>query len=222
MKKKILILAGTILAFFFIYLLLNNKKTPTELPIAVISTIPKNNAFFVNEKSEVVLTLNRTIINTEGEKIKIEVEPDVKTKIVYLTNKIRISPETEFGINIEYKISVKYNENLIYTLNFKTNPFSKEQTKEEGGKQSIGDAAFNESYDKFLKDFPWYRKIPIERKDYTIVYDFELLSFRIIMNRKIDDELDKTGIKNAAINDLLKIGVKLPIKNIVVQEVKNN
>lgn len=222
MKKKIIILIGIMLIGAFIYLFLNSKKTPVELPVTVISTIPKNNAIFVNEKSEITITLNRTLTNIEGEKLKVELEPAVKTQIVYQNNKIRISPETDFGINIEYKISIKYDEKLIYTLNFKTNPFTKEQIQEEGSKQAEGDEAFNKSYDQFLKDYPWYRQIPIEKKDYTIIYDFELVSFRIIMNRSIKDELDRTSIKNSATSYLTKIGVKLPIKNLIIQEIIEN
>lgn len=220
MKKKIIyIIISALIAIFMIYNF-SFKKSILEIPINVISTVPKNNSVFVNEKSEIILTLNRIITNEEGNNLKVEVHPSAKTQIVYQENKIRISPETEFNLNTKYEIRIKYKENLIYTLNFETNPFTKEQIETEGTKQTEGDLVFNESYVKFLKENPWYKDIPIEKTDYTIVYDFELLKFRVIMNRKIDDETDREKIIRSATSDLLKIGIKSPDTKYTIQEIK--
>lgn len=220
MNKKIIYITIFVLAIILLIWKFSSKKSIVEIPINVISTVPKNNAIFVNEKSEIILTLNRPVLNTEGGNLSVEITPSVKNEMVYQENKIRISPETEFDLNTKYEIKVNYKESLVYVLNFETNPFTKEQIEAEGAKQTEGDLAFNESYSQFLKDFPWYRNIPIEKNDYTVVYDFDLKSFRIIMNRKIINNSDKDLIIKNAISDLTKIGVKLPINNYVLQEIK--
>lgn len=57
---------------------------------------------------------------------------------------------------------------------------------------------------KVHQKYPWYSKIPIETKDYRIVFDFDKNSFRI----RLLGQSTET-IKQAALKDLETIGVDL-------------
>ncbi len=219
-NKKIYIIAIIMITISILIAWRNlNKVEDKKTLLNVISTSPNNNSFFVDEKAEIIFTLNRLILNTDTEDLKIEISPLTQLEKVYLNNKIRISPTSSFLLNTQYEIKISYKNNLIYTLNFETTPFTDKQIKDEGKKQTEGDLAFNEVYNQFLEEKPWYRKIPIERDIYTIVYDFELLKFRAIMNRKITDAKDKEEIVKKIIEDLSKIGIKSSDSKYVIQEV---
>ena len=214
MKKKIYTLLGLILIIATTLAILPFiSRKQKEIQPDVTSTTPKNNSVFVNEKAEVIITLNRNILPEEGSLLKIKIIPDEQVKIVYQENKIRISPETSFKINTTYKIEVIYKEKVIYTLVFETTPFTPEQIQEEGAKQTAADLDYNEAYKDFLTKFPWYPSLPIEKIEYRVVYDFEKESFRIRLKIPVQNEEQKINIISRALEDLKKIGVPQPIKS---------
>ena len=216
MKKKIYIIIG-VLVFLAMLLFLLLPKPEKALPISVITTTPKNNAIFVFEKSEVLIELNREITIEEGNNVKIKIEPEVKTEIVYLSNKIRISPETNFGYGVRYKIKVYSLEKEIYSFEFTTNPFTPEQLEKEGKLQAEGDLAYNEATKNFIEKNPWYTNLPIETNDYRIVYDYDKEMFRIrFLQEQTDEEKIKTIIEDA-LDKLERAGAKKPIKYYTVQ-----
>lgn len=216
MKKKILIIVAVFL-FLVVFGSFFIPKKQKESPLNVLSTTPKNNAQFVNEKSEVIITLNRNLTQEEGNNLKVQIKPDEKTEIVYQENKIRISPEESFEMNTAYEIQVIFKEKTIYKLTFITTPFTQQQIEEEGSKQTAGDLAFTEAYKQFLIKYPWYTKLPIETFEYRIVYDFEKESFRIRLKIKPQGEEQEKNIVNKALKDLEKIGVRKPINYYVLR-----
>lgn len=216
-KKTVLILTILLLAIFLLVKFFFAPSQQKETPLRVVSTLPNNNAVFVNQKAEIIITLNRNITLEEGGHLKVQISPAKKIQTVYQENKIRISPETSFQLNTDYRIEILFKEKLIYTLNFWTNPFTQEQIEEEGAKQTAGDLAFGEAYKEFLQKNPWYVRIPIENTSYRIIYDFEKQSFRIRLKiPPINKEQEKTLIERA-LSDLKKIGVKEPINYYVLQ-----
>ena len=216
MKKKVYIIIGVIV-FSAILLFLLLSRPEKALPISVLTTTPKNNAIFVYERSEVLIELNREITIEEGNNIKIKIEPEVKTGIVYLSNKIRISPETNFGYGVRYKIKVYSLEKEIYSFEFTTNPFTPEQLEKEGKLQAEGDLAYNEATKNFIEKNPWYTNLPIETNDYRIVYDYDKEMFRIrFLQEQTDEEKIKTIIEDA-LDKLERAGAKKPIKYYTVQ-----
>lgn len=213
MKKKIYLIIGLIIVGFpilFSLARLTGKKQREIIP-NVISTVPKNSAVFVDEKAEVVITLNRNIAVNEGALFKIKIDPEEKVETVYLENKIRISPETSFKVNTTYKIEVLYKEKTIYLLTFETTPFTPEQISQEGQKQTSADLAYNEAYKEFLVKYPWYPRLPIETKEYRIVYDFEKESFRIRLLVPTKTPEEKKSLIQKALENLKKIGVEEPV-----------
>lgn len=216
-KKTVLILTILLLAIFLLVKFFFAPNRQKEIPLGVISTLPTNNAVFVNQKAEIIITLNRSITLEEGVDLKVQISPAEKVQTVYQENKIRISPETSFRLNTDYKIEILFKEKLISTLNFWTNPFTQEQIEEEGAKQTAGDLAFSEAYKEFLQKNPWYIRIPIENTSYRIIYDFEKQSFRIRLKiPPINKEQEKILIERA-LSDLKKIGVREPINYYVLQ-----
>lgn len=180
MKKKIYIGIGIILTLLLLVTLLFSSKKKTDIvPFAVISTTPKSNEHFVANKQEVVVTLNRNININEGDKLKIQFDPDLKVGTTYQENKIRSIPENIFEYGIKYKVSVIFEDKEIYNFEFTANPFTPEQLKEEGELQTKGDIAYNEAVKKIINEYPWYTKLPIETSEYRIVYDWDKEMFRI-------------------------------------------
>lgn len=211
MKKKIILITTILIGIIAVVFLFVPTK-PKTVPLSIVSSIPTNSSVFVNEKIEIIFTLNRNIETEEGKDLKITTKPSTKTEIVYLENKIRISPETIFNMGTDYTINVLYKEKNIYTLNFSTNPFTQEMIKDEGDKQTEGDLNFNKAYKDFLTNYPWYTNLPIDTFQYRVVYDFEKESFRIRLKIKPQDEIQQEEIINKATGSIKNLGVEEPIQ----------
>jgi len=160
MNKRILItiiIIISIVASVWLFLV-NKQKLPS---LVFISSVPENNAVFVDIKGEIVISLNRNIAQEDGDALKVKILPDEKVKIAYQGNKIRISPETELKTNTKYEIFIYHKEKEIYKMSFTTFPFTEQQIVEEGSKQTEADLAFDEKYKSFLTNYPWYQSLPI-------------------------------------------------------------
>lgn len=216
MKIYIYIAIGVAITFLILVILFvpKNKKV---IELSVISSIPKNNDVFVPNKQEVVIILNRNISLEEGNNLKVVFEPEVKTNIVYLENKIRISPENIFSYGIKYNIKVNYYQKEIYSFEFSTNPFTPEQIEKEGALQTQGDLTFNEAMRKLLQKYPWYNKLPIETPEYRIVYNDDRKMFRIRFLQEQTDKIVIDRIVKEALLKLEKIGVQKPIQYYTLQ-----
>jgi hypothetical protein len=72
------------------------------------------------------------------------------------------------------------------------------------------DVQFNKAQQEILNQYPWYSKLPIDTKEYRIVYDFSINKFRIRLKVSIDtDQIDR--VIQEALTSLQKIGVTPPI-----------
>lgn len=211
MKKKIFI--GTLVIIAFIgYLFLTTRGTAS---INVLSSDPKNGSRFVDTKKEILVNLNRNISLKEGEDLKVKIFPEEKIEKVYQENKIRIRSETEFKTDTKYEIGIYFKEKPIYIFSFTTSEFNQQQIREDGNKQAIADLAFGERYEDFLKNYPWYQSLPIEKNEYRIVYDFEKKSFRIRFKITTSED-QKELIVKTALEDIKKIGVKDPVNYYII------
>ena len=192
------------------------SKNREVVPLSIISSIPKNGSKYVYEKTEVIIELNREIKVDDGNKIRIDITPDIKTNTVYLGNKIRIKPEDQFQYGSEYNFKVFYEDNNIYTLIFSINPVTPEQLIEDSKKQMEGDIAYNEAIKRLIEDYPWYTSLPIETKDYRIVYDYEKEMFRIRLLKEFDQkEID--NFTKESILRLKEVGAEDPVKYYVLK-----
>jgi len=70
--------------------------------------------------------------------------------------------------------------------------------------QTPNDQLYGQAIKTLVQQYPWYPKLPIETKDFRIIYDFDKKSFRIrILTQPTD------VIKQVAIDKLKEIGVDL-------------
>jgi hypothetical protein len=78
------------------------------------------------------------------------------------------------------------------------------------------DAKYGQALTTLSQQYPWYPKLPIETKDYRIVYDFDknMFRIRILSTTAISDEIE--SFTQSALSDLKNIGVSEPIKYYVL------
>lgn len=223
-RKKItivILIIITIFTLFFVYQ--KNKKQDIKIePILITDSSPKNNAVFVDENTNINLILNRFLLPEDGSKIKIEITPETKFQSVYTGNSITINPDTALLLGSDYEVKIYYQDISVYTLIFSVNPFTKEQIETEGALQSKADFDFNEEYKKFYEKYPWHQQIPIEKKEYRIIYDFSVEQFRIRLLFKPNSSSDITELIDEAISDIEKLGVKKPVTNYYVIDFEGN
>ncbi len=235
MKKNKFILIAPLLFLFVVLLLIFNKKktnisenqsvsntsennkTESLSELRVVSITPKDGSVFVNEKSEISVTFNRAISQIEKDRIRVLLTPKEDLDVTFESNNMKVVHTNSLKLNTKYSLKINLGEKLLYLTNFETNPFTEEQIKTEGSLQTQGDLDFTTAWFDVLKKYPWYRRLPIEKDDYAIVFDFDIESFRIIFIKKDLDENSKKKIIDTALNDLKIIGVQEPIKYITEQ-----
>ena len=211
-NKKIIILAVISTSLLILFVLLSNKKEVAKTnSLSVLDSIPKNESLYILPKTEVVIIVNRKITLEDDTKINIKIEPEIKADIVYLENKIRISPLDGFAINTQYKISTFFEDNLVHNFTFKTLPISEDKYEEEGKQQAAADLEYNSAYKEYLDAYPWNRELPLDTTEYHIIYDFDKSSFRIRFKNTTTDLKAQDEIVKKAIEALKKIGVEEPI-----------
>lgn len=80
-------------------------------------------------------------------------------------------------------------------------------TQEELKNLVEGDLEYSKKVEIFKQKYPWYNKIPIERDSYTIVYDYDISSFRIRLKMKqTSPESQRNEAVNKALKDISDIG----------------
>lgn len=74
----------------------------------------------------------------------------------------------------------------------------------ESAQQLQNDLKFGQALEALNRKYPWYSQLPIETKDFRIVYDFDKNSFRIRLLTQSSE-----SIKQAAVDKLKEVGVDL-------------
>lgn len=75
--------------------------------------------------------------------------------------------------------------------------------------QAENEIIFNQAWDKFNSDFPWYKNLPITTANFTIVYDFDKKAFRIHITKTRPTDTEITSLTNEALAELKKINVDM-------------
>lgn len=66
---------------------------------------------------------------------------------------------------------------------------------------------YNQALVEIIQKYPWYPSLPLETKDYRVIYDFEKNQFRIrIFNSKLSPS-QKQNILDSALVNMRRIGV---------------
>jgi hypothetical protein len=177
----------------------------------------------VNNATEVPVTItnidfisNKKLTDTESKNISYDIQPQETSEFTISGNQIIITLKENFQKGNTYTITLKYNNKQIYRLTFETELFTPEQVLKEGSLQSQADKEFSDTYKNFIQKYPWYIKMPIENKNYRIVYDFDKKKFRIrILSSSATFDDVKTLVHEALV-DLENAGVKEPIEYYVL------
>lgn len=105
--------------------------------------------------------------------------------------------------NIENNSAAQYQKSIETKI---TNTLSEEKKQEaltKNKEANLADIEFGKSLQDFYIKNPWYSKIPIETKDYTIIFDFEKNSFRIRL--KVSKTSTEAVVKTLTDKALLSI-----------------
>jgi hypothetical protein len=81
----------------------------------------------------------------------------------------------------------------------------------QGAQELPSDLKYGQALTAITDQYPWYPKLPIENKDYQIVYDFDKQEFRIRIKSVSVSAADVKTITQSALNALISIGVQEPI-----------
>lgn len=66
---------------------------------------------------------------------------------------------------------------------------------------------YNQALIELIKKYPWYTSLPLETKDYRVIFDFEKDKFRIrIFNSRVSPS-QKQNILDSALVNMRRIGV---------------
>jgi hypothetical protein len=190
-----------------------HQKTPG---IEVSQTNPLNNAQDVGLDTKIVIIFNKTPDKTTKTKIAYKIDPETNIKSSWNENKLILTPEKELMTNTTYEILITYKNKKIYYLSFKTTLLGFAQSEKEIGQQAEDALAFGDAYKKFIDEYPWYRKLPLENKFAIVVYLFKEKSFRITFLQDIQGEQKQKEIVNDVLDSLKQIGVPEPINYYIV------
>ncbi len=187
---------------------INITPTIIDQTIKVIKTLPSNNQKYVLDDQIIEITFNRNLNDNEKNSIEIIFNPTIDFEKVWEKNTLlKIKNLTSYKTSTKYTISVFYNKETIYNFSFYTNPLSINQLNQQT-KQLVEDAiTVGEAQKKTDKEYPWNKKLPIVKEEYSIVYSFEQNAFRIKLNNQNISSEEKQNILNKALNDLEAIGV---------------
>jgi hypothetical protein len=211
-KKYIIIFAFTILIVVFVFF------QTKMLPPKIIATQPKDGSVLVSQETGVSILFDKILKENITEKISFEITPKESFESSFSEKSMIVSFKESLQPDTLYTIVIKFNNKEAYRFSFQTTPFTEEIISREGALQSIDDLIFNEAFENFIDNYPWYVHLPIEKNQYHIVYDFERKSFRIrILAPVLDPEQEEAILENA-MNDLKTIGLVEPINYYVIEE----
>ncbi len=211
-KKNIIIVISVVLIFVFVFFQIR------ILPPKIITTQPEDGSIHVSQETDISILFDKVLIERITEKISLGITPEESFEVHFSEKSMIVSFKESLQPNALYTIVVKYNTKDIYRFSFQSTPFTDEIISKEGALQSVDDLIFNEAFENFIDNYPWYIHLPIENNQYHIVYDFERKSFRIrILVLALDPKQEEVLIENA-IEDLKEIGLVEPINYYVIKE----
>lgn len=173
---RITIIVAVILGLLSLSL---NLLSPERIPS--VSSITPITEFGISLNSNFTITFNQILDSSTKKKISFQVSPSFSTQEEWLENNYQynISPSALLKENTKYTVTVFYKNKSIFSKQFLSSQFSLEEEAEHVKEQSQADIEFNEAIENLEKDFFWYKDIPIDNSEYTVVYDYDRKEFRI-------------------------------------------
>ena len=153
--------------------------SPEQIP-SVTSVTPITE-FGISLNSKFTITFNQIVNPSTKKKVTFQVSPALPVQENWLENNYQytISPSVHLKENTQYTVTVFYKNKSIFSKQFLSSQFSLEEETEHIKEQSQADIEFNDAIENLEKDFFWYKDIPIDNSEYTVVYDYDRKEFRI-------------------------------------------
>lgn len=213
-----ILLLGIIILLVILLAKIPRRPSPT-----VIQTNPKNNQQYVSDTSSITIVLQKSLADEEKAQIGISSTPTIDLTTSWPSHRQLLAvPTTPFSADTSYTIAVTYKDALIHTFSFKTKFYSTEELRKQVWQQAEDDLIFGKAFAEFIQKYPWYRQLPIDNENYTIVYDFEKKAFRIRLKIQTKTPEEKDAIVKQALADLKEIGIDTKVANYDVLETKPN
>jgi len=195
-KKTIILIIGTLI------IILALIPTPSVKPKVISNNTDKDLIF--PDQSKLNIEFSQKLSDKQKQKITIKTSPEFETEFKWDNNNLQIIPKNNLQPNTNYSVSILYKNQQIGSFNFKTNPYSSEEFKQQLIQQTQDDILYNNAVKNLFKEHPWYSHMPIITENYHISYDFNKKSFRIDLITKTTEE-----IKQQALKSLENIGIDI-------------
>lgn len=200
-----------------------SKLTPTpsvthddRFPFKLINTFPFQGANYVLDDSTISFIFNQSLSDLEIASLTIMTEPKFDYETTFDKKiKLIIDPIYPLTTNTDHSISLFYEDELFFKLDFKTNPLTTEQINQGIEQQAEDDYYYAQTEAEFYQEYPWYQQLPIVTDEYTIVYDFSQKLFRVRLKDPNISDQEKVEVMNKALKDIQEIGIDVentPVK----------
>lgn len=185
------------------------QTTPVGVGFKVVKILPENNAKYVLDDTKVEIVFDKRLFEEEKNKLNITFDPKTEFTTQWQNNiKLTITPTNLLVAGTTYTITLNFENRLFYSFKFTTNEYSSASLQKQTSKQAADDLLFGQALTKIHENYPWYKNLPIDKKDYTATYNFDRGEFRIRIKVENPSDEKKQEIINSALKDLRNIGVK--------------
>ena len=143
-----------------IFTLLIKKPLPM-----VIQTNPANNQKYARNTTPISITFQKSLTKKEIDKIQVNLIPQTELNISWKTDShLEVIPKSPLKTSTLYNIDIIYSKKAIHSFSFTTNKFSTQELQEQIKQQAGDDLLFGEAFYNISQQYPWYHRLPIERK----------------------------------------------------------
>ena len=164
-----------------------------ESPPVIISSKPQNSSTEIPLDADFAITFAKSLSPRQKTKLSFSLSPH--TNLVPQWQSARtliLTPEQKLKPNTDYILTLKFRQQTILNLNFKTSLSSPEEIKQ----QAKDDLDYGQKERSFYQQNRWYGYLPIENPNYQIVYNFKRKLFIIYLKKPESEQLLQQAIKN--------------------------
>jgi len=205
LKQKPILIGGTLGIIFTAVLYF----WPSLKPPRVVTTSPELSQVNVLLDSPVVLNFAEPIKQSLQKKLVVDSSPVIVGTPSWSDDgkSLRLTPLTPLVKNTTYYLDLIFQNKVVYSFSFTTNPFDAEDLRIQAQNQATDDKIFSASWEKIITDYSWYPSLPVDTPAYYIFFDFDTKIFDIHLKNKPISSESQTQIESAALDSLKKIGV---------------
>jgi hypothetical protein len=226
-KDKRFLLGLQIVTGIIVILVIGHTIIEALKPLEVITVTPPNTTTTTIIADKVIeVTFNKSVSNSEKQKITIVSEPKISGEILWENNKTA-TIVTNAGKTLEvlkkYTISVKKDEQILTSWTFFTSPYEGLSEEQQFAQFAEGQVNIVQNYEKEKQVRPWIEKLPITKKEYIVYWsegDTSLYAQLYLRTGNLTTPQKIDEIKRQIQSELITIGVDINKEKIIYQELK--